>query len=96
MGYECNVGEMAEMTVRNRFEVEVKDLRNHSPETLETLRGLLASGTSVRPDSKRPDFYELESDTCVFYIYVSPVDGSVELLATWPVTENVETQARCH
>jgi hypothetical protein len=84
----------AEMTVANSF--EVKDLRNHSPETLETLRALLASGTSVRPDLKRADFYELEDDTCVFYVYVSPVDGSVALLATWPRTQSVETQARCH
>ena len=94
MGYECNAGEMAEMTVGNSF--EVKDLRNHSPETLETLRGLLASGTGVRPDLKRPHFYELEDDTCVFYVYVSPVDGSVTLLATWPRTESLETQTRCH
>jgi len=93
MGYECCVGETAEMTVRNRF--EVKDLRNHSPETLETLRGLLARRTGVRPDLKRPNFFELESDTCVFYIYVSP-NGSVELLATWPRSQSVETLPRCH
>ena len=91
---ECCVSERAEMTVSNHF--EVKDLRNHSPETLQTLRGLVASGTGMRPDLKRPYFYELESDTCVFYVYVSPVDGSVELLATWPRTPSVETQARCH
>jgi hypothetical protein len=94
MGYEYNAGKMAEMTVESSF--EVKDLRNHSPETLETLRGLLASGTGVRPDLKRPHFYELEDDTCVFYVYVSPVDRSVALLATWPRTQSVKTQARCH
>ena len=94
MGYEYNAGKMAEMTVESSF--EVKDLRNQSPETVETLRRLLASGTGVRPDLKRPHFYELEDDTCVFYVYVSPVDGSVALLATWPRTQSVETQARCH
>jgi len=94
MAYECNAGEMVEMTLGTHF--EVKDLRNHSPETVETLRGLLASGTGVRPDLKRPDFYELEGETCVFYVYVSPVDGSVALLATWPRTQGVETQVRCH
>jgi len=85
---------MVEMTLGNCF--EVKDLRNHSPETVETLRGLLASGAGARPDLKRPDFYELEGETCVFYVYVSPVDGSVALLATWPRTQSVETQVRCH
>ena len=94
MGCECNASQMVEMTVENSF--EIKDLRNHSPETLETLRGLLASGTGVHPDVKRPHFFELEGDTCVFYVYVSPVDGSVALLATWPRTPSLEAQARCH
>ena len=94
MGYECNACEVAEMTVGNGF--EVKDLRNHSPETIETLRGLLAGSASVRPDVKRAHFFELEGDTCVFYVYVSPVDGSVALLATWPRVQSGEAQARCH
>jgi hypothetical protein len=93
MNYEWNRGQAAEMTLRNSL--EVKDLRNHSRETLEALRGLLGSGTGVRPDSKRPDFYELEGDSCVFYVYVSPVDGSVELLATWPRSQSIEA-AHCH
>jgi len=50
----------------------------------------------VRPDSKRAHFFEIEGDTCVFYVYVSPVDSSVALLATWPRIESLETQARCH
>jgi hypothetical protein len=94
MSYECNAYEVAETAVGSGF--VVKDLRNHSPETIETLRGLLASGTSVRPDSKRAHFFEIESDTCVFYVYLSPVDGSVALLATWPRVQGVETSARCH
>jgi hypothetical protein len=94
MNYECTTSELAEIMHANGF--KVTDLRNnHSPETLETLRGLLMAGTGVRPDAKRPHFYELEGDTCVFYVYVSPVDGSVELLATWPRTEALEA-TRCH
>jgi len=91
---ECSAAELAEMAPTNN--IEVKDLRNHSPETLATLRALLAGGAAVRPDPKRPHFFELESDTCVFYVYVSPVDGSVELLATWPLHQLTESQARCH
>ena len=63
--------------------LDVKDLRNHSPETLQALRGLLAGGADVRPDPKRAHFYELEGETHTFYIYISPADGAVELLATW-------------
>jgi len=94
MSYEHNACAVAETTDGNGF--EVKDLRNHSPETVETLRGLLAGGAGARPDVKRPHFYEIEGDTCVFYVYVSPVDGSVELLAIWPRTGGAEAQARCH
>ncbi|MGC2330908.1 MAG: hypothetical protein WA581_05620 [Candidatus Acidiferrales bacterium] len=94
MSYECNAVGVAEMTAGSGF--EVKDLRNHTPETIETLRGLLASSADARPDSKRAHFYEIEDDTCVFYVYVSPIDGSVELLATWPRTQGAEPQGRCH
>jgi hypothetical protein len=94
MSYEHNGVAVAEMTAESG--VEVKDLRNHSPETIETLRGLLASRADARPDVKRPHFYEIEDDTCVFYVYVSPVDGLVELLAIWPRTGGGEAQARCH
>jgi hypothetical protein len=94
MSYEHNACAVAEMTAGNGF--EVKDLRNHSRESVEALRGLLAGGADARPDVKRPHFYEIEGDTCVFYVYVSPTDGSVELLAIWPRTGGAEAQARCH
>ncbi len=94
MSYEQNACAVAETTAGNSF--EVRDLRNHSRESLETLRGLLAGGAGARRDVKRPHFYEIEGDTCVFYVYVSPVDGSVELLAIWPRTGGAEAQARCH
>ncbi|MFZ0979810.1 MAG: hypothetical protein WAN23_10455 [Candidatus Acidiferrales bacterium] len=94
MGCENYAVAVAEMTGGNSF--EVKDLRNHSPESIETLRSLLAGGAGARPDVKRPHFYEIEDDTCVFYVYVSPVDGSVELLAIWPRTGGTQAQARCH
>ena len=94
MACENNAVAVAETTGGNGF--EVKDLRNHSRESVETLRGLLAGGADARPDVKRPHFYEIEDDTCVFYVYVSPTDGSVELLAIWPRTDGAETQVRCH
>jgi len=94
MNYEHTACAVAEMTGENSF--EVRDLRNHSRETIETLRGLLAGSADARPDLKRPHFWEIEGETCVFYVYVSPVDGSVELLAIWPRTQGADAQARCH
>ena len=69
--------------INELMNLDIKDLRHHSPETLDALRALLAGGAAVRPDPKRSHFYELEGDTHVFYLYISPADGSVELLATW-------------
>ena len=94
MSCECDAFETPETAITNNL--EVRDLRSHSPETLETLRGLLAGGAMLRPDAKRPHFYELEGDSCVFYVYLSPVDGSVELLATWPRAQTTELINRCH
>ncbi len=94
MGCEYNAPESGNMTSTNIF--EIRDLREHSPETVQTLRSLLASGVGLRADLKRLHFFELDGDTCVFYIYVSPVDGSVELLATWPRVQGLELQKRCH
>jgi hypothetical protein len=65
-------------------EIQIEDLRNHSPESLMTLKRVLACGAKVTPDPKRAGFYEVESSTTVFYIYAPRLNGKVTLLATWP------------
>ena len=72
------------MVLRLRNELIVNDLRNHSAGTVERLRALLAAGGAAQPDPKRENFYELEDDTQVYYIYVYPRGTKVLLLATWP------------
>jgi hypothetical protein len=62
---------------------QIEDLGNHPRETVAALRGLLAGGASTTADPKRNGFYEIESDSTVYYIHVSPVTGKVLLLATW-------------
>ncbi len=62
---------------------QIEDLGNHPTETVAALRSLLAGGASTIPDPKRTGFYEVESDSVVYYIHVSPVTGRVLLLATW-------------
>lgn len=63
--------------------LNIRDVRNHPEETISTLRQLLASGARVVADPKRPNFYELEHGSEVFYIHVSPATGQILLLATW-------------
>jgi len=89
------LGEEREMTMVMHFEQEpnIRDLRNHPPETLETLRRLLASGARVEADPKRPNFYELQHGPEVFYIYLSPVTGQILLLATWTSEDSAAAQS---
>lgn len=63
--------------------LQIEAPRNHSTETQERLRQLLDSGASMRPDLKRPDFFEVEDRNRIFYIHVSKASGKVTLLAVW-------------
>jgi hypothetical protein len=72
------------MAMTSSRELQIEDLRNHPAEMVITLRSLLTGGAKVNPDPKRPDFFEVESGSLVYYIHVSPVTGKILLLATWP------------
>lgn len=63
--------------------LQIEAPRNHSLETQERLRRLLDSGATARPDPKRPDFFEIEDETQVFYIHIVKASGKVTLLAVW-------------
>jgi hypothetical protein len=71
------------MVLRVDNQPEIQDLRNHSAETVDRLRHLLASGAPAVPDPHRKDFFEVQNGSRVFYIHISPVSGKVMLLATW-------------
>lgn len=64
-------------------EAQIEDIGNHSAGVVATLRSLLATGANAVADPKRNGFYEVESDSAVYYIHVSPTTGKVLLLATW-------------
>jgi hypothetical protein len=63
--------------------LQIEAPRNHSLEIQERLRHLLDGGAPARSDPKRPDFFEIEDDTQVFYVYVVKATGKVTLLAVW-------------
>lgn len=71
------------MTVATETLLQIEAPRNHSPEIQEKLRQLLDSGAPMRPDPKRPGFFEIENQTHGFYIYVAKASGKVTLLAVW-------------
>jgi hypothetical protein len=75
------------MPASKQNEFVIADPRSHSEETLQRLQRLLASGAAGKPDPKRPDFHEVESGSEVFYLHVSPLTGTITLLATWSKEE---------
>lgn len=64
-------------------ELHIEDPRHHSSRHVEALRRLLASGARAELDPKRTDFYEVASDSEVYYVHISPASGTITLLATW-------------
>jgi hypothetical protein len=66
--------------------LNIQDLGNHSVAMLVELGILLAGSIDVTPDSGRKHFYEIDGCRTVYYIYVSPVSGTIYLVAAW---ENV-------
>ena len=68
----------------------LEDLRNHSQEELAELRTLLSIGAELRPDPRRPGFFEVSGIDRVYYIFKYPSGSKVLLLGVWdrdPVAE---------
>jgi len=70
------------MILRLNGNTRIEDLRNHSAEVIEKLRGLLAGGAMAYPDPHRKNFYDVENGSRWFFIHMAPT-GSVWLLASW-------------
>ena len=62
---------------------ELTLLVNPPSQNQRLFRVSLDSGAPARPDPKRPDFFEIEDDTHVFYVHVFKAGGKVTLLAVW-------------
>jgi hypothetical protein len=61
----------------------IEDPRNHSGQTRDRLRHLLAAGVAPRPDTRHPGLFEIEDPGQVFYVFISKATGKVTLLAVW-------------
>lgn len=70
----------------------LEDLRNHTPEQMAELRVLLTAGVAMRPDPRRPGFFEVPGPERVFYIFKYPTGTKILLLGVWdrdPVVEMI-------
>ncbi len=61
----------------------LEDLRNHSSEQVAELRLLLATDAPMRPDPRRPGFFEVEGPESVYYVFRYPNGSKVLLLGVW-------------
>ncbi len=75
------------MVLRLNQQPIIENLRNYSPETIDKLRQMLASGVQGQPDPRRANFYELENCSQIYYVHISPLNGKVILLGIWSKTE---------
>jgi hypothetical protein len=71
-------------------EAAIEDIRNHPPEVVVALGRILATGAQLTPDSKRSNFFEIRTDSLVYYVHISPVTGKILLLGTWPAEGALE------
>jgi hypothetical protein len=68
----------------------LEDLRNHSQEEIAELRILLSTNAEMRPDPRRPGFFEVAGIDRVYYIFKYPNGSKILLLGVWdrdPVAE---------
>lgn len=61
----------------------VEDLRNHSAEEIAELRMLLSGNAEMRPDPRRPFFFEVTGTDRVYYIFKYPNGSKILLLGIW-------------
>lgn len=79
----CKGVGMAFQNGTERDRIKIEDTGRHSEKTLAKLGTVLASEPRLVPDPKRAHFYEVLAEPCTYYIHVSPVSGTISLLAVW-------------
>jgi hypothetical protein len=66
-----------------RETIRIENARLYPAATVDQLRTALSNGTLLQPNSARKNFYDLDTEGCTYFIYVSPASGSITLIATW-------------
>jgi hypothetical protein len=71
------------MVLRLEQMPRIEALRSYPMGTADRLSQLLALGAPARPDPRREGFFEIDSDSEVFYVHISPLNGRVLLIGIW-------------
>jgi hypothetical protein len=66
-----------------RENIRIENARLYPAEAADQLYTALSSGAELHAYESRMNFYDLNSEGRTYFIYISPVSGSVTLIATW-------------
>jgi len=81
------------MRLRPKQPPVIEDPRDHPLEQLAELSSLLEAEVPLRPDPRRPGFYEIDGAANVYYIFQYPSGRRVMLLGVWGRDPAVELAA---
>jgi hypothetical protein len=68
--------------IRNEI-VRIENARLYPPTVVDRLRTALLKGADLHADESRRNFYDLSIQNRTYFIYVSPINGNITLIATW-------------
>jgi hypothetical protein len=67
----------------SRENIRIENSRLYPSEIVDRLHAALSSGAELRTDGSRINFYNVDSGARTYFIYTSPANGKVTLIATW-------------
>ena len=66
-----------------RANIRIDNARLYPAEVVDRLYTALSRGAELHAYESRTNFYDLNSAGRTYFIYISPVSGSVTLIGTW-------------
>ena len=63
--------------------IRIENARLYPAAVVDQIQTALLNGAELHADDSRRNFYDLDFEGRTYFIYVSPVSGSVTLIATW-------------
>ncbi len=67
----------------SRTNIRIENARLYPSEVVDRLYAALSRGAELRADQSRMNFYDVNSEGRTYFIYISPANEKVTLIATW-------------
>jgi hypothetical protein len=67
----------------SRTEIRIENARLYPEAIVDQFRAALTNGAKLRANETRRNFYDVDTKERTYFLYVSPVTGSITLIATW-------------